>query len=62
MAALFVGIIAAFIWSWPMALVGIGVTPVIMIAGAIAAKADMESIGATQAEGSDEKTDEQKES
>lgn len=45
MVALIVGIVAAFIWSWPMALVGIGVAPFIMIAGAITAKADMESIG-----------------
>ena len=40
-----VGIVGAFIWSWPMALVGIGVAPFIMVAGAIVAKADMEQIG-----------------
>lgn len=43
--ALLIGIIGAFIWSWPMALVGIGLAPFIMISGAIVAKADTESMG-----------------
>ena len=35
-------IVVAFIFAWPMAIVCVITAPVVMIAGAVAAKADME--------------------
>lgn len=59
--ALLYGIGFAFYWSWPLALVCIGCTPIIMIAGTIAAKADNEAMLAMEEDESEnDKTDEQK--
>ena len=40
MAAVLFAIIAGFVFSWPMTLVGLLTVPFIMICGAIVAKAD----------------------
>ena len=61
MVAVLYGLIFAFVWSWPMALVGIGVLPFILIAGFIAAKADNQNMmGMEERESSDDKTDDVK--
>jgi len=61
--ALLFGIAFAFYWSWPMALVCIGIMPIIVIGGAISAKADNASLGVEEADGGeDAKTDDNKNS
>lgn len=56
--ALLTGVVGAFIFSWPMALCSIGLTPLIMICGAIAAKADQEEMmNVKAAESSDDVTE-----
>jgi ATP-binding cassette subfamily B (MDR/TAP) protein 1 len=61
--SLLFGVAFAFYWSWPMALVCLGITPFIMISGVISAKADNASIGLEEADGGeDAKTDETKDS
>lgn len=62
-AALLVAIIFSAVVSWPMTLVGLAITPLIIICGTIAAKADNEQMmNVKQQEGSDDKTTEEKES
>jgi len=52
-----------FAWSWPMALVGLGTLPVIIIAGAIVAKADNENMmNVKEAESSDDVPDDVRQS
>lgn len=61
--ALLFGVSFAFYWSWPMALVCIGTIPVIMIGGAIAAKADNSSLGVEEeTSGENDKSDDTKQS
>lgn len=63
MAAMLTSIIAGAIFSWPMTLVGVGITPLILIFGAIAQKADNEAMMGQEDKTTDEDvTDEQKES
>ena len=60
-AAVICGFVASIIFSWPIALIGVGVLPFILICGIIVAKADNESMmNIKQAEGSDEKSDDSK--
>jgi len=62
-SALLVAIIFSAVVSWPMTLVGLAITPLIIICGTIAAKADNEQMmNVKQQEGSDDKTTEEKES
>ena len=63
MSAMLTSIIAGFIFSWPMTLVGIGITPLIMIFGTIAQKADNEAMmGQEEKTTDDDISDEQKDS
>jgi len=58
MFAVLTAIIVAFIFSWPMALVGLGTLPIIVIAGTITAKADNENmLDMKEAESTDDITD-----
>lgn len=63
--AVLAALIMAFIFSWPMAICGIGVLPFILVCGAIAQKADQQNmLGMEDDKGSDdlEKTDDAKQS
>jgi len=62
MVALFTGLLAAFIFSWPMALCSLFILPLMVIGGIIAAKADIASMGVTETETEDDKTDDEKDS
>ena len=56
--ALLTAIIGGFIFSWPMALVGLGITPFIVICGAIVAKADNANFfNVEEQEGTEDKSD-----
>ena len=56
--AVLFAIIFSFVVSWPMALVGIGALPIIIIAGSIVAKADQENMmNVKQDESSDDVPD-----
>lgn len=61
MVAVLTAVIAAFVFSWPMAIASLVVLPFIMICGAIVAKADNENmLGVQERESSDDKSDDQK--
>ena len=59
--AVLTGLIFALIFSWPMALVGLGIMPFFMVAGVIVAKADNENMMAIEEkESSDDVSDDVK--
>jgi len=60
-SSLLLAIIAGFIFSWPMTLVGLGIIPLIVICGAIVQKADQENMmNMKETETEDDKSDDQK--
>ena len=53
-SAVLAAIIAGFIFSWPMTLVGLGIIPLIMICASIVAKADNEAMMGIEEKTTDE--------
>jgi ABC-type bacteriocin/lantibiotic exporter with double-glycine peptidase domain len=53
-SAVLAAIIAGFVFSWPMTLVGLGIIPLIMICGAIVQKADNEAMMGLEEKTTDE--------
>lgn len=59
--AVLTGLVFALIFSWPMALVGLGIMPFFMVAGVIVAKADNENMmDVKEQESSDDVSDDVK--